>query len=123
MGMIGQGNPKLICYLIHLEKTDPDSYIAIRRRAFEYAESHRFSPIMMAAKVNPVEVLSLLEVISKIIKILREIFSDNKKEETREEKIAKELSKYTHLELFESVRTVDCMTNKEKNEYLLAHEV
>lgn len=121
MGFIGQGNPKLICYLIHLEKTDPDIYIAIRRRAFEYAEANSHNPIMMNAAVDPGEILVIIEVIGKIIKILKDIFTS--KEETREDKIAKELSKYTHLELFESVRSVDCMTNKEKAEYLLAHEV
>lgn len=123
MGFIGQGNPKLICYLIHLEKTDPDIYIAIRRRAFEYAEANKYNPIMMNAAVDAGEILSVIQFIGKIIKLLIDIFSSDKKEETREEKIAKELSKYTHLELFESVRAVDCMNAREKAEYLLAHEV
>lgn len=67
MGFIGQGNPKLICYLIHLEKTDPDAYIAIRRRAFEYAEANSYNPIMMASAVSAGEIVDGLKVVFGII--------------------------------------------------------
>ena len=125
MGFIGQGNPKLICYLIHLEKTDPDAYIAIRRRAFEYAEANSYNPIMMASAVSANDIVDGLKVVFGIIKLIIKIFfsDDDKKKETRADQIAKEISKYTYAELFESVRMVDCMSAKEKAEYLLAHEV
>lgn len=32
MALIGMGNNKLICFLIHLEKTDPERYNAIKRK-------------------------------------------------------------------------------------------
>lgn len=125
MGFIGQGNPKLICYLIHLEKTDPDAYIAIRRRAFEYAEANSYNPIMMASAVSANDIVDGLKVVFGIIKLIIKIFfdDDEKKKETRAEQIAKEISKYTYAELFESVRMVDCMSPKEKAQYLLDHEV
>ena len=125
MGFIGQGNPKLICYLIHLEKTDPDAYIAIRRRAFEYAEANSYNPIMMASAVSANDIVDGLKVVFGIIKLIIKIFfsDDDKKKETRAEQIAREISKYTYAELFESVRMVDCMSPKEKAQYLLDHEV
>lgn len=125
MGFIGQGNPKLICYLIHLEKTDPDAYIAIRRRAFEYAEANSYNPIMMASAVSANDIIDGLKVVFGIIKLIIKIFfsDDDKKKETRAEQIAREISKYTYAELFESVRMVDCMSPKEKAQYLLDHEV
>ena len=33
MALIGEGNNKLICFLIHLEKTDQKRYAAIRSKA------------------------------------------------------------------------------------------
>ena len=104
MGFIGQGNPKLICYLIHLEKTDPDAYIT---------------------SVSAGEIVDGLKVVFGIIKLLIKIFcsDDDKKKESRADQIAKEIAKYTYAELFESVRTVDCMNAKEKAQYLLDHEV
>lgn len=125
MGFIGQGNPKLICYLIHLEKTDPDAYISIRRKAFEYAEANSYNPIMMASAVSANDIVDGLKVVFGIIKLIIKIFfsDDDKKKETRAEQIAREISKYTYAELFESVRMVDCMSPKEKAQYLLDHEV
>lgn len=125
MGFIGQGNPKLICYLIHLEKTDPDAYIAIRRRAFEYAEANSYNPIIMASAVSANDIVDSLKVVFGIIKLIIKIFfsDDDKKKETRADQIAREISKYTYAELFESVRMVDCMSAKEKAQYLLDHEV
>lgn len=124
MGFIGQGNPKLICYLIHLEKTDPDAYISIRRKAFEYAAANSYNPMKMATSVSAGEIVDGLKVVFGIIKLLIKIFcSDDKKKESRADQIAKEISKYTYAELFESVRTVDCMNAKEKAQYLLDHEV
>lgn len=125
MGFIGQGNPKLICYLIHLEKTDPDAYLSIRRKAFEYAVANSYDPMRMATSVSAGEIVDGLKVVFGIIKLIIKIFfsDDEKKKETRADQIAKEISKYTYAELFESVRMVDCMSAKEKAEYLLAHEV
>lgn len=125
MGFIGQGNPKLICYLIHLEKTDPDAYISIRKKAFEYAAANSYNPMMMASSVSASEIVDGLKVVFGIIKLLIKIFfdDDEKKKETRAEQIAKEIAKYTYAELFESVRMVDCMNPKEKAQYLLDHEV
>lgn len=125
MGFIGNGSPKLICYLIHLEKTDPDAYLSIRRKAFEYAAANSYDPMRMATSVSAGEVLDGLKMVYGIIKLIIKIFfsDDDKKKETRADQIAKEISKYTYAELFESVRMVDCMNAKEKAEYLLAHEV
>ena len=125
MGFIGQGNPKLICYLIHLEKTDPDAYISIRRKAFEYAAANSYDPMKMATSVSAGEIVDGLKVVFGIIKLIIKIFfsNDEKKKESRADQIAKEIAKYTYAELFESVRTVDCMSPKEKAQYLLDHEV
>lgn len=40
MALIGMGNNKLICFLIHLEKTDPERYNAIKRKAYGYIKEH-----------------------------------------------------------------------------------
>lgn len=125
MGFIGQGNPKLICYLIHLEKTDPDAYLSIRRKAFDYAAANSYDPMRMATSVSAGEIVDGLKVVFGIIKLIIKIFfsDDEKKKESRADQIAREIAKYTYAELFESVRMVDCMSAKEKAEYLLAHEV
>lgn len=79
----------------------------------------------MATSVSAGEIVDGLKVVFGIIKLIIKIFfsDDEKKKETRADQIAKEISKYTYAELFESVRMVDCMSAKEKAEYLLAHEV
>ena len=125
MGFISNGNPKLICYLIHLEKTDPGAYLSIRRKAFEYAAANSYDPMRMTTSVSASEIVDGLKVVFGIIKLIIKIFfsDDEKKKESRADQIAKEISKYTYAELFESVRMVDCMNAKEKAEYLLAHEV
>jgi hypothetical protein len=125
MGFIGQGNPKLICYLIHLEKTDPDAYLSIRRKAFDYAAANSYDPMRMTTSVSAGEIVDGLKVVFGIIKLIIKIFfsDDEKKKESRADQIAKEISKYTYAELFESVRMVDCMSPKEKAQYLLDHEV
>lgn len=125
MGFIGNGNPKLICYLIHLEKTDPDAYLSIRRKAFEYAAANSYDPMRMTTSVSAGEIVDGLKVVFGIIKLIIKIFfsDDEKKKESRADQIAKEISKYTYAELFESVRMVDCMSAKEKAQYLLDHEV
>lgn len=121
MAYIGMGNNKLICFLIHLEKTDPERYNAIKRKAYGYIKEHAADITYMNATISVSEALSIMEFIYGIIKFIIDKLSN--KEKSRDEEIAEFLSKYTRMELYESVRTVDCMSPKEKAQYLLDHEV
>ena len=116
MALIGMGNNKLICFLIHLEKTDPERYNAIKRKAYEYMRDHASDIMYMNSNITTNEAIDILKLAYTVIKAIIRLFSSEKK--TRDEEIAEVLSKYTRMELCESVRRVDCMTSKEKIEHL-----
>lgn len=120
MGFIGMGNNKLICFLIHLEKTDPERFMAIKRKAYGYIREHASDVMYMNATISVSEALSIVEFVYGIIKFIIDKLSS--KEKSRDEEIAEFLSKYTRMELYESVRRVDCMTANEKIEHLAKYE-
>ena len=120
MGFIGEGNNKLICFLIHLEKTDPERFMAIKRKAYGYIREHAADITYMNANISVSEALSIVEFVYGIIKFIIDKLSS--KEKSRDEEIAEFLSKYTRMELYESVRKVDCMTANEKIEHLAKYE-
>lgn len=120
MGYIGMGNNKLICFLIHLEKTDPEIYAKLREKAYKDLEVHSSDLIYMNANISIDEAISIAKTIMNIIDFIVGLFSD--KEKTREEEIAEFLSKYTRMELCESVRRVEIMSHKEKIEHLLKYD-
>ena len=70
MALIGMGNNKLICFLIHLEKTDPERYLAIKRTAYGYIKEHAADLTYMNANITTSEALSIMEFIYGIIIIL-----------------------------------------------------
>lgn len=116
MAYIGEGNNKLICFLIHLEKTDPERYLAIKRTAYGYIKEHAADITYMNANISVSEAISIVELVYGIIKFIIDKLTS--KEKSRDEEIAEFLSKYTRMELFESVRRIDCMSTKEKIEHL-----
>lgn len=120
MGFIGEGNNKLICFLIHLEKTDPERFAAIKRKAYGYIRDHAADLTYMNANITFSEALSIAELVYGIIKFIIDKLTT--KEKSRDEEIAEFLSKYTRMELYESVRKVDCMTANEKIEHLAKYD-
>ena len=120
MGFIGMGNNKLICFLIHLEKTDPEIYANIKKKAYRDLEVHSSDLTYMHANISVNEALEVAKFIIGVIDFIIGLFSS--KEKTREEEIAEFLSKYTRMELCESVRRVDTMSHKEKIEHLLKYD-
>lgn len=120
MALIGMGNNKLICFLIHLEKTDPERYNAIKRKAYGYIKEHAADLTYMNAAISVSEALSIMEFIYGIIKFIIDKLSS--KEKSRDEEIAEFLSKYTRMELYESVRRIDGMTANEKIEHLAKYD-
>lgn len=116
MALIGMGNNKLICFLIHLEKTDPERYLAIKRTAYGYIKEHAADLTYMNANISVSEALDIAKFVYGVIMAFIDLFSTKKK--SRDEEIAEFLSKYTRMELCESVRRIDCMTPKEKIEHL-----
>ena len=120
MGFIGMGNNKLICFLIHLEKTDPEIYAKLREKAYKDIEVHSSDLTYMHANISVDEAINIAKVIVKIIDFIAWFFSDKKK--TREEEVADFLSKYTRMELCESVRRVETMSHKEKIEHLAKYD-
>lgn len=120
MAYIGEGNNKLICFLIHLEKTDPKRYAAIRSKAYDYMRDHASDVMYMNSNITTSEAIDIIKLAYAVVKALIRLFSSEKK--TRDEEIAEFLSKYTRMELCESVRRVDCMTSKEKVEHLVKYD-
>ncbi len=116
MAYIGEGNNKLICFLIHLEKTDQKRYAAIRSKAYDYMRYHASDIMYMNSNITTSEAIDIVRLAYAIVKAIIKIFTSEKK--SRDEEIADVLSKYTRMELCESVRRVDCMTSKEKIEHL-----
>ena len=70
MALIGMGNNKLICFLIHLEKTDPERYAAIKRKAYGYIREHAADVAYMNANISVSEALSIVEFVYGIIKFI-----------------------------------------------------
>lgn len=120
MGLFGMGNNKLICFLIHLEKTDPKIYAKIKEKAYRDFEVHASDLTYMHAKITADEAANLAMIILKVIDFIAGLLKDKKK--TREEEITSFLSKYTRMELCESVRLVDTMSHKEKIEHLAKYD-
>ena len=120
MALIGEGNNKLICFLIHLEKTDPERYAAIKRKAYGYIKEHAADVVYMNSRITASEAFEIAKFVYGIIKFIIDKLSS--KEKSREEEIAEFLSKYTRMELYESVRRVDCMTASEKIEHLAKYD-
>lgn len=120
MALISMGNNKLICFLIHLEKTDQERYNAIKRKAYGYIKEHAADITYMNATISVSEALSIIELVYGIIKFIIDKLSS--KEKSRDEEIAEFLSKYTRMELYESVRRIDGMTANEKIEHLAKYD-
>lgn len=74
----------------------------------------------MHANITIDEAINIARIIIKIIDFISSVFSSRKK--SREEEIAEFLSKYTRIELCESVRRVDTMSHKEKIEHLAKYD-
>ena len=70
MGFIGEGNNKLICFLIHLEKTDPERYMAIKRKAYGYIREHAADITYMNSNISVSEALDIVELVYGIIKFI-----------------------------------------------------
>ena len=64
------GNNKLICFLIHLEKTDPERYLAIKRTAYGYIKEHATDLTYMNANISVSEALNIVELVYGIIKFI-----------------------------------------------------
>lgn len=119
MGILKFGKSELVCYLIHLEKTNPDKFHAIRRAAYEHFEKNGSDVIQMnsAFSLTAAEASVAVAVIGLIGKFIDWL---SKKREVDE--VEKFLSKYTKLEVFEAIRQCVSMTVVEKRDYLATFE-
>ena len=79
MGLIGMGNNKLICFLIHLEKADPEIYAKLREKAYRDLEFHSSDVIYMNANISTGEIISLVKFIMSAIDFIVRLFSNKEK--------------------------------------------
>lgn len=88
--------------------------------AYGYIKEHAADVTYMNANISTSEALDIAKFVFGVIMAIVDLFSS--KEKSRDEEIAEFLSKYTRMELFESVRRIDGMTANEKIEHLAKYD-